>query len=77
MSMPIEVVHNQLADSGSRCSLLLVRQDYRTIEIVRCDDELVVVVTAVGDDPAQIAAELGGATNDYGIPAQSLPADNC
>ena len=58
MSDPVEVIHNHLADPANRQSLLLVRQGGRTIEIVRCNDEFVVVTSAAADDaPAQFATQ--------------------
>jgi hypothetical protein len=58
MREPVEVIHNNLADPGIRPSLLLVRQGFRRIEIVRCEDEFVVVTSAAADDdPAQFATQ--------------------
>ena len=55
--MALEVIHNYLSDPGDHCSLLLVRQDSRTIEIVRCDDEFVVVVTIPAANSADASAQ--------------------
>ena len=58
MSEPVEVIHNHPADPGNRPSLLLVRQGGRTIEIVRCEGEFVVVKSAAADDdPAHFATQ--------------------
>ena len=55
--MALEVVHNYLSEPGDHCSLLFVRQGNRTIEIVRCEDEFVVVVTILAANSADASVK--------------------